>query len=85
MEYETRFTGAYVLPKDKSLFDENAYLVEIVDEGAGEFVIITDLREGGKISVDAESWPHVQSLIDNLVAACREPKLPHDQQQDKKN
>jgi hypothetical protein len=48
-------------------------IVEIVDEGAGEFVRLTDMSDStGQVSFDPEFWPLLRAVIDDAVGRCRE-------------
>jgi hypothetical protein len=57
-----------------NIFDPAAYIVEIDDEAAGEFVKVTGQSEAdqGTIGVNPEDWPNLRAAIDAAVAACRD-------------
>ena len=49
--------------------------VEIVDEGQGEFVQISQCdedRADEKIKISPEEWPELMSAIDHAVKMCQE-------------
>jgi hypothetical protein len=72
-EMETRTTRLTVAPKDEPIFSEQAILVEIVDEAAGEYVTVTALH-GGPVSINPEEWPALRDAIDRMIADCREER-----------
>ena len=59
-----------------NIFDPSAYIVEIEDEAAGEFVKVTGQSDadGGSIGINPDDWPKLRAAIDSAVAACREVK-----------
>lgn len=70
MTHTNRVTRLHVMPEGEPLFSEQAYAVEIDDEGGGEFVVVRD-REG-KIRLNAEEWPALCEAIGRMVKECRE-------------
>lgn len=47
-------------------------MVEIDDDGGGEFVTVTDMSDrGGKIHIDRNEWPALRDAIDQMIAGCR--------------
>ena len=71
-EMETRTVQIIVLPKGQPLFSERATRVEVVDEAAGEFVVIR--QEDGEVGINPEEWPELRAAIDRMIAECRETK-----------
>lgn len=53
-----------------------ATTVEIIDEAAGEFVVVEQHgRTGiGKIMINPEEWPAIRRAIDRMIRECREEK-----------
>ena len=44
------------------------FILEIEDEGAGEFVSIEEAHSGDKIRVEPEEWLHLRRAIDLATA-----------------
>lgn len=76
MDYETCITKLTVLPKGQPLFSEQATSIEIEDEAAGEFVVVSQDHDGDekKIQITPEEWPYVRDAIEKLIANCKERK-----------
>jgi len=75
-EYETRTTRLAIVPKGDGLYDERVTIVEIDDEGGGEFVVVKQNVVGrGGIAIDGPEWPFVRAAIDEMVSSCREPEV----------
>lgn len=76
MNYETRVTAMVVAPKGEPIYSEQATTVQIDDEAAGEFVVVSQeggrAPEKGKISINPEEWPALRKAIDRLVKECRD-------------
>ena len=70
MTHTTRVTRLHVVPEAEPLFSEQAYTVEIDDEGGGEFIIVSDFAE--KIRINAKEWPALREAIDRMVKECRQ-------------
>ena len=45
------------------------FILDIEDEGAGEFVSIEEAHSGDKIRVDPDEWVHLRSAIDVATAS----------------
>lgn len=59
-----------VTPQGAPIYDERATRVEIEDEGAGAFVVVS--QERGRIAIDAKEWPAIQRAIDTMMAQVAE-------------
>lgn len=73
-DYETRTTRRVVTKKGAPIFDASATMIEIENEAAGEFVIISQCRvseRGDQIRIDPTEWPHIRDAIDRMIAECR--------------
>lgn len=66
--YETRITRVIVLQADDGLCSEEATTIEIDDEGAGEFV---RLSQRTTISIEPGAWPTLREAINMMVQQCR--------------
>lgn len=61
-----------VKPHTESIFSDQSTTVLIEDEGAGEFVVISQNRiEYGKIAIDPEEWEMLRAAIDRMIKECR--------------
>lgn len=76
IEYEVRTMSLMVKQFDQPIFSEMATTIWIVDEAAGEFVIVSQhgSPEMGKIAIEPQEWPMLRAAIDRLIAECRESK-----------
>lgn len=68
MNYEQRVTEIIVMPEGAGLIGEQATRINLVDEGAGEFVIVE--QESGSIRIDPEEWPTIKQAIDRMIGAA---------------
>ena len=72
---ETRITSVCVLPKDQPLFAEMATRIEIVDEGAGEFVVVSQSgRIEDDIRIDPVEWPSLKQAVEFMLGQIRDLK-----------
>ncbi len=76
IEYTIRTTQLTVMPKGKPIFDERATVVEIEDDGGGEFVSLFQARDSAetgsqKILLDPAEWPAVRQAVEQLLKECR--------------
>lgn len=75
MTTETRPISWIVKPPDEPIFSELATEVRIVDEAAGEFVVVKqDRSDPGEIAIEPSEWPTLRDAIDNAVRQCAERK-----------
>jgi hypothetical protein len=75
VEYETRTIKVLVGVKGEPLYNELGFVVEITDEGGGEFVeVYSAIRESGEgnLRIDAARWPALRDAIDKMLKECRE-------------
>lgn len=72
-EYETRAIKLTVGPVGADLFSEMITSVEIKDEAAGEFVVVSQIgrTDIGQIAISPEEWKKVRDAIDEQIAQCR--------------
>ena len=72
MKYIKRAIKWTVVREKEPLFYELATDIEIVGEGAGEFVEVKQhTEEYGKVQIDPEEWPAIREAIDCAVKLCR--------------
>lgn len=71
MTYSARATQRVIAPTtDQSVISEHATTVTITDEGAGEFVTVSQL--GGSICFCKAEWPLVRDVIERMLGECEE-------------
>ena len=71
----TRSVKWIVGPVDESVYSDELTSVEILDEGAGEFVQISQCdedRADEKIKISPEEWPELRNAIDQAIKMCKE-------------
>jgi hypothetical protein len=79
IEYETRIVKVIVAPKGGPIFSEQATIIEIDDEAAGEFVKVS--QEGGQtdlakfICFNPDEWVAIRTAIDDMISRCRSSHL----------
>lgn len=72
-DQEARCVAWVVGPKSETIFSEMCVRVEIDDELAGEFVVLTGQHEeGGKVMISPEEWPALRRTIDAAIKSCRD-------------
>lgn len=71
--YEIRTVALEVGQNGDTVCSDGAMLIEIIDEGAGEFIRIMQVPENerGYILVGPEDWPALREAADRLIAECR--------------
>lgn len=73
---EVRVTKIAILPKGEPLFSELTTHIEITDEAASEFLVIS--QEGGRqdiqkaICIDGGEWPLLRDSIEYMLSQCRD-------------
>jgi hypothetical protein len=77
----TKFTNrtlkVIVLPEGAPIFSDRATAIEIDDLSAGEFIVISQNREGtvNQLSFDGEDWETVKVAVDDMLKELRVEKL----------
>lgn len=73
-KYEVRVTRLTILPPSEPIFSERATHIELRDEAAGEFVVIT--QDGGRqdlakcVVFDPDEWAAIRGAVDYMVQQC---------------
>ena len=67
MNYVTRVTQLTVVPDGSELFGEMSTVIAIEDEGAGEFVTISQPGQDNKVRIEPVEWPAVRDAIDRMI------------------
>lgn len=75
MKYQTRVTRLTVLPAGEPIFSEMATHVEIEDEAAGEFVVVSQHRDSQikGVSIEPNEWPAIRAAIESLLGLEEKP------------
>jgi hypothetical protein len=85
MKYEKRTTRIHVLPEDEPIFSEKATIIEIEDEAAGGFLVMSQPGNeepyNGKVTIEPETWPTIKDAIERMLADLRDPSAPKEKQQ----
>ena len=73
MSYKQRILKVGVIKDEEPIFSELNTYIETNDEGAGEFVQVSQCadRNSGTIRIDPEEWPHVGSAIDEAIEGIK--------------
>ena len=76
MKLETRITRLTITPEDEPIFSERATHIEIVDEAAGEYLVITQEQgninnDNRSIAIDASEWETIKSAIEQMLTIIR--------------
>lgn len=76
MKYKSRVTAITVLPDGESIFSEQATILAVEEEGAGEYISITQCNghcDGGqKIAFDpGQEWEQVKAAFDRLTEEAK--------------
>ena len=67
---KTRITQLTVAPEGAGLYDDRSTIIEIADEGGGEFITVTQPDANAEIRIDADEWPAIRAAIDKMVKGC---------------
>ena len=73
-EYERIVSAVMIKPVGSAIYAEGTTTVEVMDEGAGAYVVVS--QEEGKVGITAEEWPMIRSAIDDLLHWCEGQKTP---------
>jgi hypothetical protein len=73
MNYETRTVSVMVLPEGEAIFCEHGTTIEVCDESAGEFVVVSQHATPGygKVAFEQSNWPAVRDAIERMLGECR--------------
>lgn len=67
--YEQRITSITVAPAGDGTYSDDATRIDLIDEGAGEFVSVE--QDSGSVRIDPEEWPAIREAIDRMIAEAR--------------
>lgn len=66
MKYTSRITQVIVSPEGEPIFCERATVIQITDEGHGEFITISQNPNDPEIEIGADEWPEIKKSIDMM-------------------
>lgn len=67
---KTRITQLTVAPAGAELYDDRSTIIEITDEGGGEFITVTQPHGSSDIRLDPSEWPVIRAAIDKMIEEC---------------
>jgi len=71
-EREVRTLSVAIVPDGKPIFDEGVFEIEICDEGAGEFLKVSEWSsDNSAIRINPEEWPLLRDTIEKMILECR--------------
>lgn len=71
-EFEERTTSVLLNKVGEASYSDKNWQVDIVDEGGGEFLEITQFNGESKIRLDPSEWEPLKNLIDKMIKECRD-------------
>ena len=75
VEYETRTIKVLVGVKGEPMYNELGFVIEITDEGGGEFLEVystTGESGEGNLRIDSRRWPALRDAVERMLKECRE-------------
>ena len=74
--YETRVVKLLILPVGEPIFSSRATSVEIDDEAAGEFIVVSQSNDDDgtlrQIRFDATEWEVIKIAIEKMISLCNQ-------------
>jgi hypothetical protein len=70
-DYQAIPLALLVMRKGGTVFDEGTTKVEITDEAAGPFVVVSQSDGHEGVRIDAEDWPTIRDAVERQLAVCR--------------
>ena len=72
-DYEIRTLKIGVLMKGKPIFHDSITEIEIVDDGAGEFLKVSQSLDNNdsSIRIDQYEWDTLKGAIEEMISECR--------------
>ncbi len=71
--HDIRVTQLTITPHNKPTFDDMAFSVSIVDDGAVEFLSVHSMADkAGVSSINKEEWPALRDAIEYMVSQCKD-------------
>lgn len=71
-----RITKMSILPDYCSIFEYKATHVAIDDQGAGEYVTVTQCADDDHgdhvVNINPEEWPAIRLAVNKLIKECKE-------------
>jgi hypothetical protein len=72
-DFDVRTTQVAITPKGEPIFSERSTVIEVMDEGAGQFLSVTQGQpglRGGEIRIDPEEWEIIKDTINSVIKTC---------------
>ncbi|HUH57071.1 MAG TPA: hypothetical protein VL020_00960 [Pseudomonadales bacterium] len=71
---KTRITQLSVAPEGADLYDDRSTIIEIVDEGGGEFIAIMQphMPSGCETRINTDEWPAIRAAVNKMIKECKE-------------
>ena len=69
---KTRITRISVMLDNRDIYDDGATHIEIMDEGGGEFITISQPDNAANIRIDLDEWPAIRAAVNKLIKECNE-------------
>ena len=66
----TRNIKAVLGPEGNAISDDSMFLVEIKDDGGGEYVSICQPPDYNELLINPNEWPALKKLVDKMVKQC---------------
>jgi hypothetical protein len=60
-----------VAPKNQAIYGDHATHIEIDDQGAGEYVAVSQPISTNGITINTEEWGAIRDAIDEAISQCR--------------
>lgn len=76
IDYTRRITQVTVVPRGEPIFSEQATKIEVRDEAAGEFLIVSQM--GGHVEIDnaiafdADEWGSIRDAVEFMIKQVKE-------------
>ena len=67
--FEARIIKMLHVKKDEDIYHDSGTTIEIVDEGGGEYLEIS--QDSDSIRIEPEEWGSLKAAIDKMINQCR--------------
>lgn len=67
-DYRLLDAAMIVVQAGKSINDETATRIEIVDDGGGPYLEVS--QDNGAVRIDPDEWPSIKQAIDRMIGAA---------------
>ena len=84
-----RVTRIHLVQPNEPIFAPYSYTIEIEDEAAGEFIVVTDQNDNepkpNAICIDPRDWPFLRAAIDRMIYECAKDPEPVEEPESQPN